>query len=390
MAEEKRALLEKLTAAGGDDFAPLIGISRDLSDIIDEISEISGKRAEKMHAALESKLKYSGKVRRKAKELGRFEQNIIREYDSKRISLGHGRKMAAVIKLLRSNNVDKARREAEEFYSLLEMDGRLRIVEEELSKAGAQVERAKRGTAERLSGLEWLSAQIAPDEEKIARHAEGERLRESLGEARLECIRSLQSMPLPELLARVREQNLQSMGFPAMGGHGEKALCEFLRKCRWEAKNAAQLEEIAGQSEQKLRHLGIDLAAFRQEIAGNKRFFGQVMALQTGDFLDLGSEKSIEFLSQMDEGAKNAAERLKELGKTADGDRKEWERKGMVEGKRRELEGADAAGLAEEMRGLEELEKIIAGKIDAVTPKQEEKKKAGLLDSLRETLRFLK
>ena len=92
----------------------------------------------------------------------------------------------------------------------------------------------------------------------------------------------------------------------------------------------------------------------------------------------------------MDEGAKNAAERLKELGKTADGDRKEWERKGMVEGKRRELEGADAAGLAEEMRGLEELEKIIAGKIDAVTPKQEEKKKAGLLDSLRETLRFLK
>ncbi len=390
MAGERRGLLEKLTAAGGNDFAPLIEISRDLSDIIDEISEVAGKRAEKMHAALESKLKYSGKVRRKAKELGRFEQNIVREYDLKRISLGHGRKMAAVIKLLRSSNADKARREAEEFYSLLEMDGRLKIVEEELSKAGAQLERAKRATAERLSGLEWLSDQPALEEERIARHCEGARLRESLEKIRLECIRSLQSMPLPELLARAHEQGLSGLGFPAMGGHEAEALSEFLRKCGWEAKTAAQLWETAGQSEQKLRHLGIDLAAFRHCIAGRKGFFGQIMSLQTGSFLALSSEKSVGCLSQLSEGAKNAAERLKELAKTAEEDKKEWERKGLVEGKRKALEGADAGELAGEMRGLDGLGRIIEGKIGGETPEQEGKKKAGMLDSLREALHFLK
>ena len=134
LVSEKREAEEKLVAAGGKDYRFLLEDCADLADIIDDIQEISSKKDEKLHAAFDTKIKFSRKIRRKAKDLKNFEQKLVFDYDSKRISLENGRKMVEIIKLCRSNKPDKARLEAERFYSLLELDERLASANETLER----------------------------------------------------------------------------------------------------------------------------------------------------------------------------------------------------------------------------------------------------------------
>ena len=153
LVREKRQIEEKLTLAGGDDFHFLLQDCADLSDIIDEIEDVSSQMSEKEHAAFEAKIKFSRKVRRKAKDMKNFEQHLVSEYESKHITLEHGKRMVSIIKLLRSKSVDKAKREAKEFHGFLEMGARLEILDDLLLKKKAQAERFARTVSDQLSGL---------------------------------------------------------------------------------------------------------------------------------------------------------------------------------------------------------------------------------------------
>ena len=112
LVQEKRQIEEKLRLAGGDDFHHLLNDCSDLSDIIDEIEDVSSQMGEKEHAAFEAKIKFSRKVRRKAKDLKNFEQHLVSEYENRHITLEHGKRMVSIIKLLRSKSVERAKREA--------------------------------------------------------------------------------------------------------------------------------------------------------------------------------------------------------------------------------------------------------------------------------------
>ena len=193
---EKRQIEGKLKRAGGDDLHNLLQDCSDLSDMIDEIEDVSSQMGEKEHAAFEAKIKFSRKVRRKAKDLKNFEQHLVSEYENKHITLEHGKQMVSIIKLLRSKSVDKARREAREFYEFIEMGARLAIIDDLLLKKKAQAERAARTASEKLSELEWLEKELPIEEDKVKRHEEKIELDGKLCKIWLTHVQTLKSMPM--------------------------------------------------------------------------------------------------------------------------------------------------------------------------------------------------
>lgn len=382
LVQEKRRLEAKLKLAGGDDFHHLLQDCSDLSGIIDEIEEVSLKMNEKEHAAFDAKVKFSRKVRRKAKDLNNFEQHLVKEYENKRITLEHGRKMVSIIKLLRSKDTAKARREAGEFYSFLEMGSRLEVLDDLLLKKRAQFERARHGVEEKLSGLEWLENEPPVDEGKVKRHEEWLQLEQKLSKMWQTHLQSLKSMPLCALLGKMNEGELGKFGFPTLPASEAEALAAFLQKSRLEANSAEQLYEMTGQNEQKLRHLVLDLPSFRQEVAARRDYLFGIMSLHAPEM----DERALAYLSASDEGARKPAEHLAELGKTSEEDGKEWQRAGKIRQKREELAGENKAALEKTLRELRALEGILDGK---AAPEETEKGKEGRGGLIGSFIKFL-
>lgn len=367
---EKRQIESKLTLAGGDDFHFLLQDCSDLSDIIDEIEDVSSQMGEKEHAAFESKIKFSRKIRRKAKDMKNFEQHLVSEYENKHITLEHGKRMVSIIKLLRSKSTDKARREAAIFYEFMEMGARLEIVNDLLLKKRAQVEREARDVEANLSDIEWLEKEPPVDEEKVKRHHEAAHLQEELSKIWQAHVQALKALPMAELL---KKEGLEKIGFPEISAQEAGSLTAFLQKSRLEAKTAQELHEMAGESEQKLRHLGLDLPLFRQEVAARRSFLFNMMSFSR--------EPDIAYLSAHDEHARKLAERRAELEKTKDADEKEWERAEKIGQKKTELSGANKASLEKSLQELHALQDVLNGKAEpAGTGESEEGK--GIISSI--------
>lgn len=366
LAHERLRIIARLSAAGGRDFRFLLEDCAELADMIEEMQDISSKRQEKAHAAFESKVKFSGRVRRKVKDIGRFEQKLVREYDQGHFTLEHGRRMVEIINLLRSNKADRAEQQAGEFYALLEMGERLRIIDEQISKKRAQAEAARRAALSQMEDLEWLEKEPAPDEKKIARHSEKARLDEGLQKMRLEFVRSLQRMPLAELLAKARADGLGRFGFPEISQGEADALAAFLRRSGLEGKTAEDLCELAGMNQQKLRHLGIDFADFRKEVLGRKALLERITALRSSGFMEDVSPGSpaLVYLERQSEEASTAAERLRELALTGREDEAEWGRKKRIEAKKAGLSGVERQALAVLLHELEGMEAVLEGKME--------------------------
>ena len=367
IVREKLQIEEKLAnAAGCKDFAPMLRLCRKLCDTIDEVSDIVSKKERYAHAGFESKVKFSRKFHRKGKELWNFEMEIAGEYEAKHITLEYGRRMVEVAKLLKSENVGKARREAAEFYSLLEMGGRLEAINEALSKKRLQMGRARRGIEEQLSGLEWLEKEPHPNLEKVERHEQRTSLLEAVQKMRRERISALESMPVVQVLDEM--QKLSGLGFPEISAADFESLKSYLRGAGLVSKTAGQLLEIAGWNEDRLKHELPDLQGFRHEIIGKRHFLSELSSLNTPEFLSLSkyNRVALAYLAAHYEDAGNAASRLSELEKTAHEDSQEWERRQKIERKKAELLGVEKAGLARSLEGLAELEGILDGKTQPI------------------------
>ena len=384
---EKRQIEEKLrSAAGGKDFSFMLGLCSDLSDMLEEVSDIAAKRHQKEHAAFDTKVKFYRRARRKAKDLGNFEMELVREFESKHISLEHGRRMVSIVKLLKSRDVEKARRDAEEFYLLLEMGARLELINEELSRKRVQAERARRGIVEQLSALEWLGNQPEPDLGKAGRHEQKAHLLEILQKIRLSRIYSLESMPLPKLLDEMQSYRLSELGFPAISASDAASLSSYILRSGMESKSASQLLELLSQRDERLKHELPDVAAFRRCVGGRRAFLEKVADLHATDFLSIGSNSasSFAYLSAHSEEAANAASWLAELEKTASEDSQEWERRQQIARKKAELQGAEKAGLTKSLQELEALSNILEGKVEPATQTQQAQEKKGILQSIAE------
>ncbi|MCX6771472.1 MAG: hypothetical protein NTX79_05450 [Candidatus Micrarchaeota archaeon] len=376
LVQEKRLIEEKLRLAGGDDFSFLLKDCSDLSDIIDEIEDVSSQMHEKEHAAFEAKIKFSRKIRRKAKDMLNFEQQLVSEYENKHITLEHGKRMVSIIKLLRSKSVDKARREAKEFYGFLEMGSRLEIINDLLLKKRAQAERSLRGVEALLSDLEWLAKEPAADEEKVKRHDEKVQIGVQLSKIWQGHVQSLKSMPMPGLLGKMREDELGKIGFPEISGNEAEALAAFLEKSGLETRSAEQLHDMARQSEQLLRHLGLDLPLFRQEVAARRAFLFGIMSYSADS-----RAPDLAYLAKHDEAARRLAERLSELEKTGEQDKREWERTEKIRQMKEELAGADKATFEKSLQELRALLDVLDGKA-APEKAEESKEENGLIGSI--------
>jgi len=390
LVEKIEAMEGKLSSAAGSapSFEPLIGLCADLTDIIENMLEISRKRSKIEHAAFDTKIKFSRKVRRKAKDLGRLEWEIVREFDRSNISLEHGRKMAQVVKLLKANNPQKAQEEAKELYQLLETYSSLRISLEQLEKKRVQLERRKRDVQAKLSDIGWLEKEPAPDEAKITRHEKRLQLLARLGEVRLQYLSNISCMPLPLLIRKAREESWEKAGFPTLSQDGAQHLIFFLEKSGLGSKSAEQLLSLCSSSSEKLRHVVADTEGFRREVLPRKGYLQQLSSLPSSSFLSIESRESAGWLKLMGEEAAQAAALLGKLEKTAADDAREWERAQQIEQKKAALAGAKKEGLLQSLRQLEGLERLAKREEKpASTPSAEKaERKGGLLDALR---RFL-
>ena len=368
---ERTRIEGTLAAEGGPDPNFLLSVCADISDLMDDLQEVSGKMGEIGYAALDTKIKFSKKVRRKGKEVGRFEQKLVHAYDQKRISLGHLQKMAGIVRLLKSNKLDRAREEAGEFLQLLEKSERLKVIELELAKKKVLVEKAKRSMSAQMLDVEWLEKEPAPDLEKTGRHEEVVRIRESLPKIRADCVQSIRSIASGELLRKIRDEGLEKLGFPAISGEELESLSAYLRKTGLESKTCGQLLELSELSTQRLRYLAIDLGKFKQEVMGHKVFLEQAVGLHSSEFLTDYSQGSpaLAHLSAYSEEARKAVERMAELDRSAEEDEREWGRVQEIGRKKAGLAGVEKDRLAESLRELEVLENILNEKTGL--PKEE-------------------
>jgi len=380
LVQEKRQLEAKLRLAGGDDFRFLLEDCSDLAGMIEEIEDVSSQMGEKEHAAFESKVKFSRKVRRKAKDMRNFEQHLVSEYENTHITLEHGRRMVSIIKLLRSKDTAKARREAGEFYSFLEMGSRLEIVDGLLLKKRAQFEREAREVEARLSDIGWLEKEPPIDEERVKRHGEREQLDAQLSKIWQAHVQALKSLPLCELLLKIKEDELGKIGLPGLPASEAESLTSYLEKSKLEGNSAEQLYGMAGQSEQKLRHLGLDLPLFRQEVAARRDFLLGIISFSADSH-----KPELAYLSAHDEGARKLAERRAELGKTKEMDESEWQRAEKIGQKRKELAGESKAALEKTLRELRALQDVLGGKAEPGEEKEKEKEN-GIVGSILKLL----
>jgi len=392
LVRENAAMERKLAGTGGEDTEVLLGLCADLEDIIGDISEISAKKDTIGHAAFETKVKFSHKLRRKSKDVGRFEQTIVREFDAGRISLEHGKKMAEVLKLLKSNDIGKAMQKAEEFRELLSINEELKLNWEMLVKKRAQVERGRRELSTKLSDIEWLEKEAAPDREKIGRHEERMRLLGEIRTIRTRYAGTLSSMPLPQLLEKAKQENLGRLGFPPIHENDAAQLLHFLNKEGMGSKTAAQLLEMCGFDQTRLRHMLPDHAGFRREVGARKAYLEQAASLDKGAFLaddsDAGLRQCLAHLASQFPEAGRIASSLEELEKTSGEDTREWERSQEIVRRKAELAGADKHGLQQKLRELQTLQNILDGKKDEAPShadakgKKPEKGRKGILGGL--------
>ena len=382
----------KLAGSGGEDTEVLLGLCADLEDIIGDISEISAKKGTIGHAAFETKVKFSHKLRRKSKDVGRFEQTIVHEFDAGHISLEHGKKIAEVLKLLKSNDINKAMQKAEEFRGLLSTNEELKLNWEMLVKKRAQVERGRRELSVKLSDIEWLEKEAALDREKIKRHEERMRLLGEIRALRAKHAGALSSMPLPQLLEKAKQENLWRLGFPPIHENDAAQMLHFLNKEGMGSKTPAQLLEMCGFDQTRLRHMLPDPAIFRREVASRKAYLEQTASLDKSAFLADdsydGRVKCLSYIASQFPEAVQMAASLEELEKTASEDAREWERSQEIVRRKAELAGMDKHGLQQKLRELQSLQNILDGKKDeAPSPatakgKKPEKGKKGILGGL--------
>lgn len=117
-----------LAAEGGPDPEFLLEACAGLSGLMDDVGEINGKMGEMEYAAVDTKIRFSKKIRHGGREIARFEQKLVKAYDQKRISLGHLQKMAEIIRLLKSNKLDRARQGASQDFQDPRINGHLGVV----------------------------------------------------------------------------------------------------------------------------------------------------------------------------------------------------------------------------------------------------------------------
>jgi hypothetical protein len=383
LVREKRELGLEIFARDGEDREALIGACEEIAGIIADFEEIVAKKDRVEHAAFATKVKFSRKVRRKSKDIGRFEQSLVTDFDSKRISLPHARKMAEVLRLIKENKVQKAAETAGEIYRLLEAADKLEEVERRISEQKEQLKKAQNRNKERLSLFVALEAEPPVDNVAVARREKRVGLGRQYKEVREDCIARLKNLPIIELLKKAREEQLWGLGFPAIPKEDSNSLSSYLQSSGFGGMSAPQLAKLANASWQRLAHEMADVGGFRREVASRRGWIEGVVGLEKSGFLLLENEGSLAYISNFSGKGADIARELGELGKTAALDDAEWGRAERVGGITAQLSGFGKEGIGKEQEEIEGLLMVLEGKAGAEFGQgKNEKGQGGVVNSI--------
>ncbi len=381
LMSERKSLDSALSKYSSEDFPTLLSLSDDLADIIADFGELFAKKDKVAHAAFATKIKFSRKVRRKGKDVGKFEKALVSEFDAKKISLEHGRRMADIIKIMRKGDMEKAAHAAEEYYSILELGHKMEDNEFAIEQVQWQLQKEKGRLQNLLSCIESLAQEPQLDVEKIGRHKKRQQLAQELQNARLGQISKIKSLPLPHLLKMAQEENLQQFGFPEISRADLDALASSLQKLGLSSKAALALAQMCDWNESRLRHEMAEPAAFRHQIVPHRAWLEQIAALENSHFLRVDGkhgafpanssahsgqeggkiDSASAYLSAHSPQASDAYAQISAHDKTASDDDAEFARHLRIEREKAELGGITKEKILANLKEAEDLEAIISG-----------------------------
>lgn len=338
----------------------VVMLSGQLGEIIEGIESAQEKERTMWNPAVSTRIRLAKKGMLLAKELARFEMWVAGESKKGNISEDAGKRFMSIIKLIRTNKMQAAKKELGYFEEIEALAREYERTEEEMEKKDQVLRREQlriEKVVEEMAGLERETIDL----EKVRRHEELLKNLEKLKGLRAVYIRSLLSKPVVEMLAEAEGHSLKEYwgGFPEKDEMAQ--LRQFfldypvLGKC-----SAGQICEFFECSEKKLSHFCPETSRFKKIVLRNRNLFETAGSLEQTAFLavDGGEEKALDFYARNIEGAQEAVGRIRQLKKENNSDREEYEKSRRMEKRREELAKYSKNALEEELkaiRGLLEL-----------------------------------
>ena len=339
----------------------VVKLSGQLGRIIEEI-EYAQERAKPAHnPAVSTRMKLAKKGMLLAKELARFEMEVVGEFEKNSISEESGKRFVSIIKLIRANSMPAAKGELGYFEDIASLYGECEKLGEELKEMGRALKREQLKMEILLEEISNLEKETV-DMEKVRRYGELLENLEKLKKIRGIYVQSLLSKPVMGLLGEIEKYSLKEY----CGIFPEKEemarLNQFfsdypgLGKC-----NAGQIYGFLEFNEKKLAHICPETTRFKRVVLGSRELFETAGALEQTAFLavEAENEKTLEFYAQRIDGAQEAVARIRQLRKEKDSDGVEYDKGRQIDKRRGELAKYSKTRLEEELKAIGNLLEIL-------------------------------
>ncbi|MFH1520945.1 MAG: hypothetical protein ABID61_04825 [Candidatus Micrarchaeota archaeon] len=295
------------------------------------------------------------------KELGRFELEVVGEFDSHNISKDSGKRFISIAKLIRDNKMQIAREELKYFEEIVTLGKEYEITEEEIRKKDRILKRERLNIEKTLKEMARLEKETI-NLEKVYRHEELLKNLEKLKGLRKVYVRSLVSKPVMELLGETEGQSLKEY-YQVFQNKEEMALLKqfFTDYPMFGKYNASQICEFFEYSEKKLSHVCPETSRFKKLILGNRNLFETIGSLELTSFLAVNdeNEKTLDFYVRDVKGAQEVVERIIQLKKEKNSDREEYEKNRQIEESKKDFAKYSKTVLENELKTTRSLLELL-------------------------------
>lgn len=355
----------------------VLKLSKQLEEIIGGVVAVQEKEKAMWNPAMSAQVRLAKKGMSLGKELSRFELGVVAEFDNHNISEDLARSFISIAKLLKGNNMPVAREEFKYFEEIIFLDKECEIAKTELTKKEQVLKKEQLRIEKALGEIAALERETC-DFEKARRYAQLLENLEKLKVLRTTYLHALRSKPVVELLGEIEgEGNFLNEYYEDFKEKNEIAsLKQFfsdylvMGKC-----NASQICEFFEYNEKKLSHLCPETSRFKSVVLRNQNMFKTISSLEQTAFLavDEENEKTLSFYAANVAGAREVVERIRELRKEKNADKREYEKSKWIEKHKEELGKYSKTALEEELKTTKSLLELLHSE----TPEESVEKNAG-------------
>ncbi|MFH0713208.1 MAG: hypothetical protein V1722_01790 [Candidatus Micrarchaeota archaeon] len=341
----------------------VLKLSKQLEEIIRGVVAVQEKEKAMWNPAMSAQVRLAKKGMSLGKELSRFELGVVADFDNHNISEDRARQFISIAKLLKSNSTPAARGEFKYFEEIIALEKEIEIAKAELVKKEQVLKKEQLKIEKTLKEINVMERETC-NFEKVRRYEELLEDLEKLKVLRATYLHALRSRPVVELLGEIEgEGNFLKEYYEDFKEKSEMAqLKQFfsdypiLGKC-----NASQICEFFEYNEKKLSHLCPETSRFKSIVLRNQDMFKTISSLEQTAFLavDEENEKTLDFYTVNVAGAREVVERIKELRKEKDLDKKEYEKSKLIEKSKEELGKYSKTALEEELKTVNNLLELL-------------------------------